>query len=285
MDQGKETKRMSISRKALLALVAVMTLTIGSSAVAYAITSGDPDDGEHPYVGLAVFYDESGGPLWRCSGTLLSPTLFLTAGHCTEPPAVRSAIWFEEDVESGMPDNGYPYGGGTSRPGTAHVHPDYDPSAFFLYDLGVVELDEPYLEVSEFGVLPAEGMLDELATGRGLKDTTFEAVGYGLQKINPVFYEGERIRLKATLNLVSLRGTAGTPRGTNMTVSGNAHTGGTCFGDSGGPQFYHVGDEKVVVAVTSWGLNGNCAGIGGAYRVDQEDDLGWLLSEFEDHLP
>lgn len=273
---------MKASKRILIALAVLLVVAVASLGVAYAITNGEPDGGEHPHVGLAVFYDEAGGPLWRCSGTLLSPTMFLTAGHCTEPPAVTAAVWFEEDVQSGIPGNGYPYGGGTSYPGTAYVHPQYNPNAFYLYDLGVVILDDDGYDPGVFGVLPDEGMMDTLKKARGKKDTTVEAVGYGLQRINPVFYQGERIRLKATLNLVSVEGTAGTPKGTNFTVSGNAHTGGTCFGDSGGPQFY---DGNIVVGVTSWGLNGNCAGIGGAYRVDQPDDLEWLYETFGDHLP
>ena len=56
-------------------------------------------------------YDADGNPLWRCSGTLISAKVFLTAGHCTEAPAARAQIWFQSDVESGIPGNGYPFKG------------------------------------------------------------------------------------------------------------------------------------------------------------------------------
>jgi len=260
----------------------IAVLALASAAPAGAITNGRPDGEEHPYVGLAVFDDAGGNPIWRCSGTLLSPTIFLTAGHCTEPPAARATIWFEADVDAGIPGNGYPFGGPTSVDGTPYTHPMYDPNAFYLHDLGVVVLDQPVFK-NQYGVLPSLGLLDSLAKARGLKDVTFTAVGYGLQRINPVFVESARVRMQATLELVSLKGTAGIPSGTSVFLSGNAHTGGTCFGDSGGPQF--LGSSNVVAAVTSFGLNGNCAGVGGAYRVDTADDLDWLYSAFGDQLP
>jgi len=269
-----------MKRRLLIVALAVIAL-LALAAPAAAINYGDPDNGEHPYVGLAVFDDANGNPMWRCSGTLLSPTLFLTAGHCTEAPAARATIWFEEDVQSGIPGNGYPFGGATSVDGTPYTHPQYNPNAFYLYDLGVVILDTPVI-MPEYGELPPLGVLDGLATARGRQDTTIEAVGYGLQDIRPVTV-GLRVRLKATLNLVDINGTAGIPRGTSVMVSGNAHTGGTCFGDSGGPQF--LNDTNTVVAVTSFGLNGNCAGVGGGYRVDQADDLNWLYGTFGAHLP
>ena len=64
----------------------------------------------------------------------------------------------------------------------------------------------------------------------------------------------------------------------SLLLSNNASTGGTCFGDSGGPNF--LGDSNVVAGVTSFGLNGNCAGTGGVYRVDRGWNLDWLESEF-----
>lgn len=264
---------------ALVVPVALLFALIGAAA---AIMNGEPDGNDHPYVGLAVFDDADGNPMWRCSGTLIAPTLFLTAGHCTEPPAARATIWFESDVEAGIPGNGYPFGGATSHDGTPYTHPSYDPAAFYLFDLGVVVLDAP-VDLPEYGVLPGEGLLDSLASRRGLQDTTFTAVGYGLQKINPVSVQGNRVRLHATLALVDLEGTAGIPAGTSVTLSANHHTGGTCFGDSGGPLFLNA--TNVVAAVTSFGLNGNCAGVGGGYRVDTADDLDWLYDAFGDLLP
>lgn len=225
--------------------------------------------------------DADGNPLWRCSGALLSPTLFLTAGHCTEAPAARATIWFEADVQSGIPDNGYPFGGPTSVDGTVYVHPQYDPNAFFLYDLGVVILDEPvYMDV--YGVLPEFDQIDESATRRGLKNQTFTAVGNGLQKINPVFVEGERVRMVAYPHLIQIN-SPGFTGDFSLLMPNNNSTGGTCFGDSGGSNF--IGDSLVVAGVTSFGLNGNCAGTGGVFRIDRADDLNWLLGTFGAHLP
>jgi len=205
--------------------------------------------------------------------------VFLTAGHCTEMPAARATIWFEEDVDGGRPGNGYPDSGPTSVDGTVYTHPDFYDGPFYLHDVGVVVLDTP-VTMSTYGELPTAGYLDALLKRRGLQDRTFTLVGYGLQRINPVFVEGYRARLKATVNLITLKGmaggAAGTPPGTSVWLTANASTGGQCFGDSGGPQF--ADSTNTIVAVTSYGLNGNCAGLGAGYRIDQPDDLEFIGS-------
>src|SRR5215218_1267599 len=95
--------------KKVLAVAAAVLATLALTASpAAAITDGELDGNRHPYVGLMVAQDAGGNPLWRCSGTLLSSTLFLTAGHCTESPAAHAEIWLAADVESGIPANGYP---------------------------------------------------------------------------------------------------------------------------------------------------------------------------------
>lgn len=43
-----------------------------------------------------------------------------------------------------------------------------------------------------------------------------------------------------------------------------------CFGNLGG--------SHVVSGINSYGINGNCAGTGGVYRVDRADDLEWLAT-------
>lgn len=259
----------------LLTLVALLAVTFGP---ALAVTDGWPDGNGHPYVGLMVADDANGNPLWRCSGTLISPTVFLTAGHCTETPAVRATIWFESDIQSQQTALGYPYGGKTSVDGTTYTHPLYYSSAWYMHDLGVVVLDKPYKKVSTFGALPTLGVLDGLATQRGLQDVTFTAVGYGLQKSFPDAAAWKdaayKIRMVATPHLIQIDG--GIVGDYSLLLSNNANTGGTCFGDSGGPNF--IGGSNVIAGVTSFGMNGTCGGTGGVYRVDTADDLEWLAT-------
>lgn len=257
----------------VLALLAAVVVGLGlSTTPAVAVTDGVPDaDNEYSFVGLMVAQDEDGTPMWRCSGTLLSPTLFLTAGHCTDG-AEHVEIWFDWDVESGIPSNGYPFEGDVG--GTPHTHPQYDPRAFYRYDLGVVVLDEP-VAMSEYGELPTLDQLDSLQPGA---HTVFTAVGYGLQKSFPDAaswkVQAQRVRMISRPHLIQInRGLVGD---FSLLLSNNAHTGGTCFGDSGGPNF--IGDTNVIAGVTSFGLNSTCAGTGGVYRVDKADDLDWLAS-------
>lgn len=259
-------------RKTLV--LALATLAVAALAIPLrAVTDGEPDAGRHPYVGLMVAQDANGNPLWRCSGTLLSATVYLTAGHCTEAPAAHVEIWFDEDVESGIPGNGYPFTGNVG--GTPQTHPQYNPNAFFLFDAGVVVLDSPMV-MSEYGTLPQLDQLDRLQSRRGQQDVTFTAVGYGLQQSFPDAAEWKahniRVRLLARPKLNQIN--TGFTGDFSMLLSNNAHTGGTCFGDSGGPNF--VGDTNVVAGVTSFGINGNCAGTGGVYRIDRADDLAFI---------
>jgi hypothetical protein len=269
--------------KTLTITLTVALLFVLTALPAGAITNGELDGNRHPYVGLMVAQTATGAPLWRCSGTLLSPTLFLTAGHCTQAPAAHVEIWFDADVESGIPANGYPFTGDVG--GTPFTHPQYNPNAFFLYDLGVVVLDTPVYK-SSYGALPQLNVLDRMARQRGLQNTTFTAVGYGLQESFPdaaSFQENnQRVRMLATPHLVQIN-VPGFTGDFSILLSNNANTGGTCFGDSGGPNF--IGSSNVVGGVTSFGINGNCAGSGGVYRVDRADDLNWLYGSFGAHLP
>jgi hypothetical protein len=245
-------------------------LLLGFGVNTFAVTDGGLDGDDHPYVGLMVNFVD-GKPQSRCSGTLMSPTLFLTAGHCTFG-SDHVEIWFDADVESGIPGNGYPFKGDIG--GTPFTHPMYTEDAFVLYDLGVVVLDTP-IDMDEYGVLPTLNQLDELKTRRGKQDTTFTAVGYGLQYINPVFVEAARVRMFATPRLLQIN-VPGFTGDFSLLLSNNHSTGGTCFGDSGGPNF--LGSSNTVAGVTSFGINGNCAGTGGVYRVDRDDDLDWLFT-------
>lgn len=254
-------------RKIVTLIAALTTSTALAMSPAQAVKNGTLDGGAHPFVGLMVAQDSAGNPLWRCSGTLLSPRVFLTAGHCTEAPAAHAEIWFDADVESGIPANGYPNNGQVG--GTPHTHPDYDSANFALRDVGVIELDADVV-MPRYGQLPGVNAFDAWQTARGQQKVTFTSVGYGLQESFPDAAswkeQNVRVRMVALPKLVTLN-SPGSTGDFSLRLSNNAATGGTCFGDSGGPNF--LGETDVLAGVTSYAVNGNCAGTGGVFRLDR----------------
>jgi hypothetical protein len=175
-------------KKTVLTFIIVLALVLGTVGVASAITNGVPDEDNHPYVGLLVFDAAPGVPGWRCSGSLIAPTVVLTAGHCTDG-AVAARIWMDEDVTyDNIPFPLYPYGGPGSWAveGVAHTNPLYrSPEnpygggnglpAFSYRDTGIVVLSEP-IELDEYAALPEAGLVDTLKN-----KTAVDFVGYGVQ--------------------------------------------------------------------------------------------------------
>jgi len=185
-----------------------LTVAINVAAVG-AITFNGVEDFEHPFVGLLVLYDINGEFQGRCSGSLLTPHVFLTAGHCVGNGANSARIYFQQDagahydpVTQHDPVTGYPDEcaagtlGVTCATGTLRQTP-------FFSDVGLVILDQP-IPVSEYGALAASGSLGELATRRGQQELTFTASGYGVSYINPVKIVSLRERLMASQRLVNL---------------------------------------------------------------------------------
>jgi len=223
-----------------------------------------------------------GTPAFRCSGTLLSATVLLTAGHCAGEPGEFSGmrVFTESDVQAGIgTTNNYPYAGPNSVEAVEwHSHPLYSSSSFYLHDVGVVILQSPGVVLSEYGSLPSLNQFDSFKTKRGLQDITFTSVGYGLQQSFPdqasFLAHNSRTRYVAHPKLDQIN--TGYTGDFSMLLSNNANTGGTCFGDSGGPNF--LGNSRVVAAVTSFGINGNCAGTGGVFRMDRQNVLDFVNS-------
>src|SRR5438093_5883661 len=237
------------------------------SFVTYAAVDGNG----HPAVVLIVM-DVAGKPPFRCSGTLIAPKVVLTAGHCAGEPGEFSGvrIFTESDVQDG--NNTYPFAGGpNSVEATAwHAHPLFTESAFFLHDVGVVLLSKAVrLSAGQYGKLPTRDELDALKPS---SSTLFTAVGYGVQRINPAFIEAEKIRMFAEPHLTQIDG--GIVGDFSLLLSNNAATGGTCFGDSGGPNY--LGSSNVIAGVTSFGLNGTCGGTGGVFRLDRKNVLDFV---------
>jgi len=261
----------------LLAVIALAAAAVGPAA---AITDGSLDGNGHPYVGLMVALDATNHPLWRCSGTLLSSTVFITAGHCVASPAAHAELFFDAGpIPFGnlvgtdcTGFTGYPCTGDVG--GDVHENPGWNPDAFFLDDVGIVTLDSPWV-VGTYGQLPGVGSLDALHTGHG---TTFTSVGYGRQRSFPTAaaFLNEAARTRYVANPWLLQINDNFVGDFALLLSNNASTGGTCFGDSGGPNF--LGSSTTIAAVTSFGLNLTCAGTGGVYRLDREVDREWIES-------
>jgi hypothetical protein len=293
-------------RSRLLMLAVATMLLILPAAPAQAIVNGVPDEGEHPFVGQLFFYVpeandsrfNSPGAWYSCSGTLVDPTTVVTAGHCTYGVGKDGTdMWinFEEEPNfsfaEDFPSSTFAPDGNDDRyetwsgllddstewhRATAHAHPDYEDPTFYMHDAGVLELAEP-VGMDKYGALPTLGLLDEYA-----KDSKqrYTAVGYGLEEARPTGASGGDTRRQATMKLIGLKGVYGLPDGVAAKFSSNngkPHQGGTCFGDSGGPIFLKDGkDNNIIVAVTSFGMDPNCASGGGGYRLDQADDLDWF---------
>lgn len=280
--------RVRARRSAIAALVATVALTAVFASPAAAIRFGTDDGNGHPYVGLMVAQDATGNPLWRCTGTLLSDTIFLTAGHCVDAPAAHIEIWFSagpEPLGAGYPAagpnrcagvTGYPCTGEVG--GTPHQHPQWNPDAFWQHDLGIVTLDESHPSAT-YGTLPTLHQLDSLIK-RG-PGTRFTAVGYGLQLAfpDPAAWKDQALRVRKVAHPWLIQGTGNLTGDIFIRVSDNAASGGTCFGDSGGPNF--IGSSTVIAGVNSFVYNSQCAGWSGVYRIDQADDLDWIATFFD----
>jgi len=288
-------------RKLLVFMVALVgTLSI-AVAPGGAITGDFVEDNDHPFVGLVVFYDANGEFLWRCTGSLLTPTVLLTAGHCadTEGGAVTARVYFQQDagvnydpVTEVDPVTGYPEYCADDTLGVTCATSDQLYNFDFTgsltlpntHDAGLVILDQP-ISLSEYGVLAEAGSLDQLATRRGLQDLTFTVSGYGLtfknQEHNGKPNVSFRERLMALSRLVNLNSAINA--GFNLQTNGNGKgQGGTCNGDSGGPVFYGGYTSNTIVAVTSFGLNALCRGNDYAFRTDQQAVIDWILATVEE---
>jgi len=264
----------------LITLTLTLVLVFSTVSIAGAVTDGELDGEGHPHVVLLLM-EVDGAPAFRCSGTLLSATVLLTAGHCTNgfPDFEFSGmrVFTESDVQAGIgTTNNYPFAGPNSVEAVSWAaHPLYETAPFFVHDVGVVILEEPGVVLDEYGTLPSVNQFDSLRKGR---HTTFTSVGYGLQESFPdpaSFLESNtRTRYVAHPWLIQING--GIVGDFSMLLSNNAHSGGTCFGDSGGANF--LGDSNLVAGITSFGLNGNCAGTGGVFRTDRQDVLNFVNS-------
>ncbi len=216
-----------------------------------------------------------------CSGTLITPNVFLTAAHCTL--FYTQDLAPEGDVAYVSFDQSIPFGSLTSNKTellpVAHVvsNPNYNPSQGDSGDIGVLILERSVRAVTP-ATLPACGLLDQLVAQNGLKTATFTNAGYGLQNRVvggglPFFQDLNPIpRMFSFSSFNSLNG--GYLRLSQNPSTGN---GGTCFGDSGGPNFLTVNGKQLIVAITITG-DSVCRSTNVDYRLDTVSAQGFLAA-------
>jgi hypothetical protein len=282
--------------KNFLAGAAALAVAAAAATPAAAITWGAPDNNDHPNV-VALLFVQNGVGFFSCTGTLLTPWVVLTAGHCTEGGGVANSETYvrnDTDIDAAIANElpGYP-GGLTAwlnnewSPGEAVPHPQYNDYAEFpdTYDIGLILLEKP-IYVAEYGEIPLPGQFDYLRTARGaIGDRQARVVGFGLQGKIPSFAGDDFVRYAATSAVTGLEhgNTIGAQnfKFTNNPGQGSG-SGGTCSGDSGGPAFYidpSSGEEtNIVMAVNSYGIAPKCNGNDYQFRTDIGTAQDFVLS-------
>jgi len=224
----------------MLAILAASSLLVLIPTSAGAITNGEIDGNRHPYVGMLAFYDGAGKYVHRCTGTLMSDSVVLTASHCTDGTA-SARVYFDSEVTADY-RNGL---GGIV--GVPHTHPDFNPNTLDN-DVAVVVLTGTSNLGGPYPVLPNQGFLSRLKRAHLIQDDTFVAVGYGgVPQFPPPNITFDLIRRYSVSPYGALTQN-------NLRLQQNPNVddaGGTCSGDSGGPHFWK--NTLKVVSVTSWG--------------------------------
>jgi hypothetical protein len=292
-----------MGRRLAFVLLVVLSL-VGIALPAGAVTNGTYDGNNHPYVG----YEDN--LVFSCTGTLLSPTVMLTAAHCfststsglgnnsvTGAPLVRTS--FDPNLIN------TPAAQRTWFVGTYYFDPQFENGThglphFDTHDIALIIFGEagcttPTGSVStyrcgpvpasatsgRYGAMPSLGLVDTLPMGAGV-----DVVGYGVQNFvngggpcdpNCKKSPGDSsTRFFAATTLVA----------SNDVISDeflklHSNNGGGCFGDSGGADL--LGGTNIVLAENSFGANAVCTANTYSYRVDTPAAQSWISATVEAH--
>ncbi|MGD6934577.1 MAG: trypsin-like serine protease [Candidatus Bathyarchaeia archaeon] len=264
---------------ATLTIIIAITL---STIPANAITGNSHPDNTHSFVGLVVFYslDANGNqsPVSVSSGILLSPTTMLTTAHsCVTNNAI---VCFDEGpITWSLNGDQLQINGVTSTyKGTAYINPEFQIGQsnslpeFIHNDLAIIILEEPVPSsvVDTYAQLPTLGAVDTLSTR-----TDVTLVGYGFDSNTGVIMRNYAYSRMLSGNF------AWSDEFIRCQASKGNGRGGINNGDSGGPVL--LGNTNVVIALNSYTVNANCAGVSYHARLDLPQVLDWIaeVSQFD----
>jgi V8-like Glu-specific endopeptidase len=261
----------------LLAL-GVLASAVASLFVARAdaVIGGTPDGNQHKGVGYVVFYDKQMVPLWRCTGSLVSTRVVLTAGHCAGTydnstgvhTPVLAQVWFDKEIKnqgnyaggSCLGVKGWPCSGGDAMGIPTPIDGYVGSSdAGTSHDLGVVTLLKAQNKNDVLPLAPL-GKLAQTTPG-----SLMTIVGYGLQD-----YDGtERQRMQGTVKFLRVEdGTVEDDELYFADYTNDAPGAAACNGDSGGPVLNAQGQIVAVMSLVDGADDGACLGGAYHYRTD-----------------
>lgn len=255
-----------MKRKILIA-ASVLAAALLLATPVFGITFGQPDGDGHPNVGAMIVQEPDGVKYLYCSGTLIEPDVFLTAAHCTAAAADYGADPHDTYVtfDSVWDENA------SLHRGTYYLNPNYGHDMHDLNDVAVIVLDEPVTDIIPAS-LPPEGLLSDMKKAHELKGQQFVTVGYGTLRDDKTGGPhalgdyGERYYAEQTF--LALK-----PYWLQISMNPSTGSGGTCYGDSGGPHF--LGDSNMVVSLTVTG-DAWCRATDVTYRLDTDSARSYL---------
>ena len=267
---------MTPKKNKLSSLLALVLVVSSSPVLVQAITNGFPDtNNTFSNVGAVLAVGTDGQAFQICSGTLISPTVFLGVAHCAlyfsdflAPEGFKLYMSFRNPVPIAeltdvntlipvtqfIPNPKYVQANDT-HPFNPHQGSDPGDLAVIILPLNVTQGITP-------ATLPTLGLLDELAVKNALHGVLFTGVGYGSvdrfgNQSNPI------PRMFAFSAFGALE-----PGFLQLSINPNLNNGGACFGDSGGPDFLPVNGKLILMAVSSVGGDHVCRATSGNYRLD-----------------
>jgi hypothetical protein len=258
--------------KKAVGLVSVAVVALGVlAASAFAVVNGSPDGTKHPYVGMVLLFP-TGNPVdgfELCSGSLVSPTVFVTAAHCFAALGPHSLVVV--DMNENAIDDVHSPGFGSALPAVAHPDPNWKSLGKGLSqsdrnDIAVVTIagggfPQPN---NRYAQLPSLGLDDTLPNNQPI-----EIVGYGVQN---AVAPGFGWRFDAPAKIVPGGGATGSEF---LKVSSSPGQGGaTCNGDSGGPDLKAGTD--LMLAISSYGPSATCNAVAYSQRMDTPEAIRFL---------
>jgi len=236
------------------------------------IVNGQPTGSAYPNVGALLFDWNSDGITGDdelCTGSLISPTVFLTAAHCVAdpvftPPGSQFYVSFSPDLYA----RSFRY-----IKATGYVFdPDYGHSEASLHDLALIFLPKGSTNGITPLQLPTAGYLDQLKDQGIINSLLFVNVGYGTSATRTgkaeFPYDGKRSYSKAEFKSLQ-------PTWLALLINTRSTgLGGDCYGDSGGPKFID-GNTRLIVATVTTG-DANCRATTVDWRLDTPEARNFL---------